>query len=278
MEENENNSMRSHEVQNSQDTSEQNNNNDDMEESDDQSQEEETNKFLNLISKAERKNQRKMDRQLRHQQGRGSQSWRDVHLSDPDDDTEDTDDEDDPNETKKFLSMFKGKPKKNLVNIRWVNGKVEVTPVSEDAGVSAQPEAGAGSFPDTLTVTRMEGGPGSQPRPRPSLPDTVTITRIPAVNPAPAVNPQLPCFNPVPAGAAAAQPLDCVRQHREEVARQRPREKPREAAAAPEARGKRKFEDRMTLTEAKMDDFQDSRDYVDFLQSKLQGINIKIVK
>ena len=53
MEENENNSMRSHEVQNSQDTSEQNNNNDDMEESDDQSQEEETNKFFNLISKVQ---------------------------------------------------------------------------------------------------------------------------------------------------------------------------------------------------------------------------------
>ena len=49
MEENENNYMKSHEVQNSQDTSEQNNNNDDMEESDDQSQEEETNKFLHLI-------------------------------------------------------------------------------------------------------------------------------------------------------------------------------------------------------------------------------------
>ena len=28
----------------------------------------------------------------------------------------------------------------------------------------------------------------------------------------------------------------------------------------------------------KVGDFQDSRDYVDFLQSKLQGINIKIVK
>ena len=34
----------------------------------------------------------------------------------------------------------------------------------------------------------------------------------------------------------------------------------------------------MTLTEAKATDFQDSRDYVDFLQSKLQGVNIKIVK
>ena len=43
-------------------------------------------------------------------------------------------------------------------------------------------------------------------------------------------------------------------------------------------KGKRKFEERMTLTEAKIGDFQDSRDYVDFLQSKLQGINIKIVK
>ena len=37
-------------------------------------------------------------------------------------------------------------------------------------------------------------------------------------------------------------------------------------------KGKRKFEERMTLTEAKLGDFQDSRDYVDFLQSKLQDI------
>ena len=51
-----------------------------------------------------------------------------------------------------------------------------------------------------------------------------------------------------------------------------------EKANSQQGGGKRKFEDRMTLTEAKVGDFQDSRDYVDFLQSKLQGINIKIVK
>merc|ERR1711915_1045148 len=42
--------------------------------------------------------------------------------------------------------------------------------------------------------------------------------------------------------------------------------------------GKRKFEERMTVQEAKVTDFEDSKDYVDFLQSKLQGVNIKIVK
>merc|ERR1711971_1094214 len=43
-------------------------------------------------------------------------------------------------------------------------------------------------------------------------------------------------------------------------------------------KGKRKFEDRMTLSEASADDFNDGQDYVNFLQDKLQGIKIKLVK
>jgi len=42
--------------------------------------------------------------------------------------------------------------------------------------------------------------------------------------------------------------------------------------------GKRKFEDRMTLTEAKVGDFQDTKDYVDFIQTKLKNVNIKLIK
>ena len=34
----------------------------------------------------------------------------------------------------------------------------------------------------------------------------------------------------------------------------------------------------MTLTEAKLTEFQDSKDYVDFIQSKMKSVNIKIVK
>lgn len=42
--------------------------------------------------------------------------------------------------------------------------------------------------------------------------------------------------------------------------------------------GKRKFEERMTLSEAKADDFTDTKDYVDFIQAKLKNVNIKIIK
>ena len=42
--------------------------------------------------------------------------------------------------------------------------------------------------------------------------------------------------------------------------------------------GKRKFSERMTLAEASAEDFDDGQDYVNFLQDKLQGIKIKLVK
>ena len=43
-------------------------------------------------------------------------------------------------------------------------------------------------------------------------------------------------------------------------------------------KGKRKFEDRMSLNEAKLEDFNDSQDYVNFLQTKLQGVRIKLTR
>ena len=220
--------------------------------------EEEAKQFVSLISKAERLNQKKLENQQRQQQTLQPNSWRD--LGDPDEeDTDETDDEDDPEETNKFLSMIKAKKKKNLVNIRWVNGKVEVTPVPEDAVPDSQ---------DSVTVTKVGAGHVSGARPRPVIPDTVTITRIPAPAASQEPGPRLPCFNLSRTPAHAPQPLECVRRQREERTRE-PRDN---------KKGKRKFEDRMTLTEAKMADFEDSRDYVDFLQSKLQGVNIKIVK
>ena len=44
------------------------------------------------------------------------------------------------------------------------------------------------------------------------------------------------------------------------------------------SKGKRKFEDRMTLNEAKLEDFEDTNDYVNFIQNKLQGVRIKMIK
>ena len=247
-------------------------NNEDMDD-DSESQLEETKQFVSLLSKAERMNQKKLENQQRQQQPLQPSSWRD--LGNPDDDTDETDDEDDPEETNKFLSMIKSKKKKNLVNIRWVNGKVEVTPVSEDADVADPRDPDdARALPDSVTVTRLGAGeclPGG--RARPAIPDTVTITRVPAPGPGMVSGqdishpgPRLPCFNIT--RAPAPQPLECVRKQREAETRE----------SRDNKKGKRKFEDRMTLTEAKMTDFEDSRDYVDFLQSKLQGVNIKIVK
>merc|ERR1712129_341341 len=46
----------------------------------------------------------------------------------------------------------------------------------------------------------------------------------------------------------------------------------------PKSGGKRKFEDRMSLNEAKIEDFDDTKDYVNFLQTKLQGVRIKMIK
>ena len=192
-------------------------NSEDMED-DSESQLEETKQFVSLFSKAEKMNQKKLENQQRQQQPLQSSSWRE--LGNPDDDTDETDDEDDPEETNKFLSMIKTK-KKNLVNIRWVNGKVEVTPVPEDAATDLRDPDDARALPDSVTVTRVGAGeclPGA--RARPAIPDTVTITRIPA--PGQGVvsgqdighqGPRLPCFNI--RRAPAPQPLECVRRQRE---------------------------------------------------------------
>ena len=73
---------------------------------------------------------------------------------------------------------------------------------------------------------------------------------------------------------------DVAKKRKEELARRR--EEVRKMDKSQQDRGKtggkRKFEERMTLQEAKVTDFEDSKDYVDFIQSKLQGVNIKIVK
>ena len=192
-----------------------------LEDTDDEDDdEEETNKFLSLMTKAERKNQKKLARKQKMFPSRKT-DWREVNFDDPDDDTSDTEDEDDTTETRKFLFMLQNgkkkntQPKKNLVNVKWKSGSVQMT-----------------QFPDTIKVTR------------------------------------------VPAGE------DAIRKQQEEMARRREEVKlmGRNNQERGNIGGKRKFGYRMTLTEAKLSDFQDSKDYVDFIQSKLQGVNIKIVK
>jgi len=69
------------------------------------------------------------------------------------------------------------------------------------------------------------------------------------------------------------QEEDLIRRRREHLEAIR-----REGPVATTCSGKRKFEERMTLSEAKADDFTDTKDYVDFIQAKLKNVNIKIIK
>jgi len=69
------------------------------------------------------------------------------------------------------------------------------------------------------------------------------------------------------------QEEDLIRRRRQHLEAIR-----REGPVATTCSGKRKFEERMTLSEAKADDFTDTKDYVDFIQAKLKNVNIKIIK
>merc|ERR1712183_915241 len=75
---------------------------------------------------------------------------------------------------------------------------------------------------------------------------------------------------------------EIVRREREKKEMERRKEvvKKREHQAWVDTptKGKRKFEDRMSLNEAKLEDFEDTKDYVNFLQTKLQGVRIKMIK
>merc|ERR1719300_1156551 len=132
----------------------------------------------------------------------------------------------------------------------WVNGKVEVTPISEDD--NSQTSGDSSSFPDTLTVTRMAPGETQASSSRKTLPDSVTITRVPAPS-----HPVFQQFQPV--ATAPVQQLDCVKLQKHDIERRRAeaRENLSSSSARDNKGGKRKFEDRMTLTEAKATDFRD---------------------
>jgi len=190
-----------------------------QEETDDESDDEEMQQFLSLMNKAERKNHRKISSvqtsHLGQEHRSGQESWRNVHMEDPESDTSDTDDEDDNRETQKFLSlMAKKKASKQMVTIKRQDGRVTC------------------------------------------LPAGIRVTRMP--------------------------PSEDVRRRQEEELLRRKRRHlemiRREGPATTTSAGKRKFEDRMTLSEANAEDFTDTKDYVDFIQAKLNGVRIKIIK
>jgi len=69
-------------------------------------------------------------------------------------------------------------------------------------------------------------------------------------------------------------------KQREELARRKEefRKKMAQQASQSQEKGKRKFGSRMTLEEAVKDDFESGQDYVDFLNSKLQNVSIKVTR
>jgi len=69
-------------------------------------------------------------------------------------------------------------------------------------------------------------------------------------------------------------------REREQIAKRREayRKQMAENVAKSLEKGKRKFGDRMNLEEASRDDFDNGQDYVDFLNSKLQNVSIKMTR
>merc|ERR1719291_1124797 len=69
-------------------------------------------------------------------------------------------------------------------------------------------------------------------------------------------------------------------KQRDELAKRREeyRKKMASQSQKSQEKGKRKFGDRMTLEEAERRDFDNGQDYVDFLNSKLQNVSIKMTK
>ena len=194
---------------------------------------------MTLMQKAERRNEkRKAVKQNRFESSKAD--WRNVNLVAQDEDSSDTEDEDDRDETQKFMSLMEGqKQKKTQVKISWVNGRIHYSGVKEDPA------------PD-------QGGENKK---------EVEINSV------------------ISDDNANGESQKMVKLLREDLVSRR-KEEFREkmlgggggGSDQSKSRGKRKFSDRMTLSEANVEDFDNSQDYVNFLQDKLQGIKIKLIK
>ena len=194
---------------------------------------------MTLMQKAERRNEkRKAVKQNRFESSKAD--WRNVNLVAQDEDSSDTEDEDDRDETQKFMSLMEGqKQKKTQVKISWVNGRIHYSGVKEDPATD-------------------QGGENKK---------EVEINSV------------------ISDDNANGESQKMVKLLREDLVSRR-KEEFREkmlggggvGSDQSKSRGKRKFSDRMTLSEANVEDFDNSQDYVNFLQDKLQGIKIKLIK
>ena len=193
------------------------------------------------MNKAEKKNEkRKLIKQNRFENSKSD--WRNVRLGVDDvADSSDTEDEDDRDETAVFMSLMEGAKARNRkqgkVKICWVDGKIQYSRASEEEGTSAR---------STLKTSSE------------LVSDKKTMVKL------------------VRDESKELSKEELLQKRKAEF-KERLLRVEGEAQEESPARRKRKFGERMTLSEADVEDFGNSQDYVNFLQDKLQGVKIKLI-
>ena len=225
----------------------------DYQETDDESDDNELDIFLSLMNKAEKKNEKRIQKK-KNQFGTTKIDWSNVRLDDVkiDEDTTESEDEDDHEETTKFMSlMTKAKEKNSVVKLSFVQGKMQMTKMSDgyegQIMYKAMKEKMSKRLDSAPSQDAVKGLPFADSRK-----GLVTISRV----------------------SGPGDEQDLVQRRKEEYRAKVSGQDVKSLVT----KGKRKFEDRMTLAEACADDFNDGQDYVNFLQDKLQGIKIKLIK
>ena len=239
---------------------------DEFEDTEDESDDNELANFMMLMDKAQKKNEKRKLRK-NNQFGGSKNDWRNVNLQDEDDDdTSDTDDEDDHEETTKFMSlMSKANDKNSVVKISLVNGKTQISKIKN----GHEGELMYKAMTEKMSQ-RLKRPSSSQPNLDSSLLDSSSTAGSSKTH-ASEKNQQMVTISRF---AGYQNDKDLLQRRKEEY-----RSKVfHEGFVSDTPKGKRKFTDRMTLAEASSEDFEDSQDYVNFLQDKLQGIKIKLMK
>jgi len=242
-------------------------NDDENEETEDDSDDEELDTFLNLMNKAEKKNEKRKLRK-NNQFGGNKSDWRLVNLTENEEDsTTDTDDDDDFEETNKFMSLMdKAKQKNSMMQLKLVNGKMQMTRISN--GYEGQLMYNAMQKKCEKVLNK------SLPKPQPSKPPISSRNET--------LNESQPVDGHKNQAMVSISRLNHF-EDEETIIQRRKEEYRRQTSLGltpklQKSKGKRKFGDRMTLAEASAEDFDDGQDYVNFLQDKLQGIKIKLIK
>ena len=210
-------------------------------ETEDESDEDEENKFLLLMSKAEQRNAKRQQRKLKNCSSSKS-DWRNVKFL-TEDDSSDTEDEDDYEETTKFVSLMnKAKEKNSKIKVSLVGGKMQITKLNN-------------GYEGELMYNAMKSKMNQSIIKKPAVINKASDSKLPS--------------EATESGSCGSGMVAITRKTDSTI---------RYRSTATSSGGKRKFADRMTLAEASAEDFDNSQDYVDFLQDKLHGIKIKLIK